>query len=174
MLNSLLLKATAAALLERITHHESHSKPFVSLPGRFQSTKILRSCWPSGQSFRRRLRICSGKLPHVPFPPPLTEAPLLPTLPHQCTPLCDVELKPCEKSVSGNTEEGEMLLPSQKDCEWLVIAVISMPYSVSDAITMRPKRASVDVMYFLVGSSHMCFDTLAKSPIVKLNFVLSN
>lgn len=97
-------------------------------------------------------------------------------------PLCHASAHLCvmcnkshgEKTVSDNAEEGEMLFPSQKGCEWLVIAMLSMPYSVSDAITMRPKRASMDVMYFLVGSSHMCFDTLAKSPIVKLNFVLSN
>lgn len=95
--NSLLLKATADALQEKMAHYESQSNPFLSLSDRFQSTKTLKSSWPSGQSFRRRLRICSGKLPHVPFPPPLTEVHLLPILPHQCTPLCDVEQKPCEK-----------------------------------------------------------------------------
>lgn len=52
--------------------------------------------------------------------------------------------------------------------------MIYMPYSVSGITVMRPKRASIDVMYFLVGSSHMCFDVLAKSSIVKLNFGLSN
>lgn len=83
---------------EKITHSESQSKAFLCLPGRFQSTRISKSSWPSGQSFRRRWRICSGRLPRVPSPPPLTEALLLPTLPHQCTPLCDVQQKPRGKT----------------------------------------------------------------------------
>lgn len=83
---------------EKITHSESQSKAFLCLPGRFQSTRISKSSWPSGQSFRRRWRICSGRLPRVPSPPPLTEALLLPTLPHQCTPLCDVQQKPWGKT----------------------------------------------------------------------------
>lgn len=85
-----LLKETVEALLEKITHCESQSKPFLSLPGRFQSIKILKSSLPSGRSFRRRLKICSGKLLHDLFLPPLIEVHLLPIQPRRCTPLCDV------------------------------------------------------------------------------------
>lgn len=89
---------------EKITQSESPSKPFLCLPGRFQSTRISKNSWPSGQSFRRRWRICSGRLPRVPSPPPLTEALLLPTLPRQCTPLCDVEQKPWGKNRCQTTQ----------------------------------------------------------------------